>query len=207
MANERSMQVSNTESNNANDTVEKVNQAIRAMTATAPKGTALVKTSAQNPMLDTLVYGDNDLVGLVAYAMHEVNRRDWCTAYEAGNGRPPSENDVRAYLIGEQLERRLDTYRRLAEDSLAKVSLGDASFRRLSETNDLPRSGNPQVAQLAATTQPKTITPAPAQKSTLPQHKKGSMVKLVVYLALLLIAVIGFGLALRYGLDMVNPVK
>jgi hypothetical protein len=92
---------------------------LRRRWARPPRG---VRSEARNPLLDALVYGDNDLVGLVAYAMHEVNRRDWCLAYEAAHGRPPSEGELNAYLVGEQLERRLDTYRRLAEDALAKVA-------------------------------------------------------------------------------------
>ncbi|HRK25046.1 MAG TPA: hypothetical protein PLQ11_08855, partial [Beijerinckiaceae bacterium] len=125
-----------------------------------------------NPMLDALVYGDNDLVGLVAYAMHEVHRRDWCRAYEKSNARLPAEADLNAYLVGEQLDRRIEAYRRLAEDALAKVASGntDMTMRRLAEGVPEVTVGHiASVPPLAAPAEAAAAAPvadaAPAQKA------------------------------------------
>lgn len=182
----------------AADKADRVAQALRAITpATAPR-----TDSRHNPLLDQLVYGDNDLVGLVAYALHEVNRRDWRNAYEQAHGRPPSEAEFNAYLVGEQLERRLDTYRRLAEDAIAKVATGDSNLRRLAE-------GVPDMPRLLPTTEVKAATPGArafsattADKAVVPPKKSGDIVKLVIYLGFLLIAVAILAYLLRQGMDV-----
>lgn len=206
----------------ASDPAAKVAAAIRTITASGGKTVSGARSEARNPLLDALVYGDNDLVGLVAYAMHEVNRRDWCLAYEAANGRPPSDGELNAYLVGEQLERRLDTYRRLAEDALAKVATGDQNLRRLAE-------GVPDVPLRASTTPtPATVAPAevrtpvaapalaqisptlgatPGDKAIVQPPKQGQMGKLIVYLLFLLVAVAGLAWLLRYGMDITQPTR
>lgn len=211
------------------DPAAKVAAAIRTIQTTSGKTASGVRSEARNPLLDALVYGDNDLVGLVAYAMHEVNRRDWCLAYEAAHGRPPSEGEINAYLVGEQLERRLDTYRRLAEDALAKVASGgsDQTMRRLSE--GVPEiiigshSGSAPVAAPAATGESRPASPVPApvaalaaapplgatlsDKAIVPLVRNGQMTKLLVYLLFLLVAVIGLAVLLKYGMDITQPTK
>jgi hypothetical protein len=143
------------ESRAPTDPAAKVAAAIRAVGhRPAERDASTPRTEARNAMLDALVYSDHDLVGLVAYAMHEVNRRDWCLAYETANGHSPSETELKAYLVGEQIERRLETYRRLAEDALAKVATGqaDTPMRRLSE--GVPEVSLGHVQTLVATTEP-----------------------------------------------------
>lgn len=200
-----------------NDPAAKVAAAIRTVTAGAGRTASGGRSEARNALLEALVYGDNDLVGLVAYAMHEVNRRDWCLAYEAANGRPPSESELNAYLVGEQLERRLDTYRRLAEDALAKVAAGDQNLRRLAEgIPELPpRSPQgppaPEPARaVAAVPAPAraanvALGATPADKAVIQPPGAGKMGKLVVYLLFLLVAVAGLAWLLRYGMDITQP--
>ena len=202
------------------DPAAKVAAAIRTIQAGGGKTSSGARSEARNPLLDSLVYGDNDLVGLVAYAMHEVNRRDWCLAYEAANGRPPSDGELNAYLVGEQLERRLDTYRRLAEDALAKVATSDQNLRRLSEgVPDVSLRGSAYQAQGSA--EPRGAQPiaAPmlsgspalgatsADKAIVPPASKGQIGKLIVYLFFLLVAVAGLAWLLRYGMDITQPTK
>ena len=190
----------------ASDPAERVAAALRSI-APASVSRADPRT---NPLLEKLVYGDNDLVGLVAYAMHEVNRRDWRAAYETAHGRPPSEAEFNAYLVGEQLERRLETYRRLAEDAIAKVASGDHNLRRLSEgVPDLPRLTAPVPAEA---TQAPALIPGSralhatlADKAVVPPSNKAEMGKLALYLLFLLIAVAGLAYLLRYGMDVAPP--
>lgn len=181
----------------AEDKAERVAQALRTITpATTPR-----TDSRHNPLLDQLVYGDNDLVGLVAYALHEVNRRDWRNAYEQAHGRPPSEAEFNAYLVGEQLERRLDTYRRLAEDAIAKVATGDSNLRRLAEgVPDLPRL-LPAHEVKATPATGRALSATSADKAVVPPKKSGDVVKLVIYLGFLLIAVAILAYLLRHGMD------
>lgn len=208
------------ESAKVSDPAAKVAAAIRTITSNGGKTSSGARSEARNPLLEALVYGDNDLVGLVAYAMHEVNRRDWCLAYEAANSRPPSDGELNAYLVGEQLERRLDTYRRLAEDALAKVATGDQNLRRLAEgvpdvslrggtasqpAGSEPRATLPVPAPMLASTA--VLGATPADKAVVPPTSKGQMGKLMVYLFFLLIAVAGLAWLLRYGMDLTQPTK
>jgi|GEM_PF-1333654 len=199
-----------------------------ALKGAAPRPAGETRTGSLNPLLDQLVYGDNDLVGLVAYAMHEVHRRDWCTAFEAAHGRTPNATELNVFLVGERIERRLDTYRRLAEDALAKVAQGDTNLRRLAEgLPDLPRiipgplaggaasapspspvAQKPAPAPAAALAKPAS-TPAPAaglaatasDKLVATPKAPSNLGKLAVYLLLLLVAVAALGYLLRYGID------
>lgn len=203
------------------DPAAKVAAAIRTITTNGGKTASGARSEARNPLLDALVYGDNDLVGLVAYAMHEVNRRDWCLAYEAANGRPPSDGELNAYLVGEQLERRLDTYRRLAEDALAKIAAGDQNLRRLAEgvpdvplRATTPSSGGTTEPRSAALPVPAPMLAAssalgatPADKAIVQPARQGQIGKLAVYLIFLLVAVAGLAWLLRYGMDITQPTK
>lgn len=183
------------------DPAERVAQALRSI---VPAGAQRID-SRHNPLLDQLVYGDNDLVGLVAYALHEVNRRDWRVAYEQAHGRPPSEAEFNAYLVGEQLERRLDTYRRLAEDAIAKVATGDTNLRRLAEgTADLPRilpATATEVKTEVKQPMPRTLSATAQDKAVVPPTRSGDVIKLVIYLGFLLVAVAVLAYLLRYGMD------
>lgn len=198
------------------DPAAKVAAAIRSITVSAGKTASGARSEARNALLEALVYGDNDLVGLVAYAMHEVNRRDWCLAYEAANGRPPSDGELNAYLVGEQLERRLDTYRRLAEDALAKVAAGDQNLRRLAEgvpelpprTITHPVADPQRAAPVPATSLATPVLGAtPADKAVVAPARPAQMGKLVVYLLFLLVAVAGLAWLLRYGMDLTQPTR
>lgn len=192
------------------DPAAKVAAALRTISTNGGKTASGQKSDARNAMLESLVYGDNDLVGLVAYAMHEVNRRDWCLAYENVNGRPPSDGEQAAYLVGEQLERRLDTYRRLAEDALAKVATGEQTMRRLAEgVPDVGRIGAilPGETRTAAPAAAAPLGATPADKAVVVPERKGQTGKLIGYLAFLLLAVVGLALVLKYGMDLTQPTR
>jgi hypothetical protein len=72
-----------------------------------------------NTIFDSLVKVEGEVAGLVAYSIYKQNKRAWLQDFIKASGRPPSEAETRAYIIGESTDRRLATYRHLAEATLA----------------------------------------------------------------------------------------
>jgi len=72
----------------------------------------------RNIVFKSLVTGDTDIVGLVAYSIYKQNKHDWLIAFAKNKGRDPNEAESHAYIIGEGTARRLATYRHLAEATL-----------------------------------------------------------------------------------------
>jgi hypothetical protein len=94
-----------------------------------PKAGVLTKTADEadvdgteaehNTIFDNLVKVEGEVSGLVAYSIYKQNKRAWLQDFLKATGRPPSEAESRAYIIGESTERRLATYRHLAAATLA----------------------------------------------------------------------------------------
>ena len=72
-----------------------------------------------NTIFDSLVKVEGEVAGLVAYSIYKQNKRAWLNGFIKATGRPPSDAESRAYIIGESTERRLATYRHLAAATLA----------------------------------------------------------------------------------------
>jgi hypothetical protein len=75
--------------------------------------------SEHNTIFDSLVKVEGEVSGLVAYSIYKQNKRAWLQDFLKATGRPPTEAESRAYIIGESTERRLATYRHLAAATLA----------------------------------------------------------------------------------------
>jgi hypothetical protein len=73
-----------------------------------------------NPLFGMLVESETDVTGLLAYGLYKQNKRDWLIAFQAREGRDPAKAELDAFILGERIPRRTATYRRLAEDMLAK---------------------------------------------------------------------------------------
>ena len=73
----------------------------------------------RNTIFDSLVKEEGEVPGLVAYSIYKQNKRAWLNDFLKATGRPPTEAESRAYIIGESTERRLATYRHLAAATLA----------------------------------------------------------------------------------------
>jgi hypothetical protein len=73
----------------------------------------------RNTIFDSLVKVEGEVSGLVAYSIYKQNKRAWLNDFQKVVGRPPTEAETRAYIIGESTERRLATYRHLAQATLA----------------------------------------------------------------------------------------
>ena len=76
---------------------------------------AIIDPAEHNIVFTSLVTGDKDIVGLVAYSIYKQNKYDWLQAYGRLQGRMPDAVEAQSYLLGESTPRRLATYRHLAE--------------------------------------------------------------------------------------------
>ena len=74
------------------------------------------RTVQRNPILGEIVQGEDDLPGLVGYALYKLNKRDWLASFFKAHGREPTEGEIESYVLGERTQRRIATYRRLGED-------------------------------------------------------------------------------------------
>jgi hypothetical protein len=99
-----------------------------------------------------LVRGENDIVGLLAFAIFERHRLEWLDVFEKSCGRLPNNDELNAYVLGESTERRLANYRELAETALAQ---------RRQEAAAEPQAPARQVALTSETPRP-LIEPRPA---------------------------------------------
>ena len=73
----------------------------------------------RNPIFDALVINEGEVAGLVAYSIYKQNKRAWLDDFIKSTERSPTEAETRAYIIGESTQRRLATYRHLAEATLS----------------------------------------------------------------------------------------
>jgi hypothetical protein len=107
-------------------TMNEAAEAAQPRIPSLPNGAAFafdaVTTDEQEPerniVFGSLVTGDADIVGLVAYSIYKQNKHDWLVAFRRAKGREPQENEAAAYIVGESTPRRLATYRHLAEATL-----------------------------------------------------------------------------------------
>ncbi len=85
-----------------------------------------------NPVFEALVSEEGEIAGLVAYSLYKQNKRSWIEDFKKLTGRLPTDSETRAYIIGESTERRLATYRVLAENALGGQAIHSASASRMS---------------------------------------------------------------------------
>jgi hypothetical protein len=79
--------------------------------------------ASYNVVYEKLVIRDDDLVGLLAYALYKQRKRAWIIDFKTQQARPPTADEERSFLIGETTSSRLGDYRQQAESILA--SWGD----------------------------------------------------------------------------------
>lgn len=70
-------------------------------------------------IFERLVGEENDVIGLLSYSFAMQNKRDWLAGFVTVKGRTPNTDEIEAYEIGELIDRRLTTYRKLAENTLS----------------------------------------------------------------------------------------
>ncbi|SDR60820.1 hypothetical protein SAMN05519103_07151 [Rhizobiales bacterium GAS113] len=135
----------------------------------------------RNPVFAELVQGEEDLAGLVGYALYKLNKRDWLASFFKTHGRDPTEDEVESYILGERTQRRLTTYRRLAEDMIGRKAA-------IAERNDA-------AASAAAATAPQRISAMKAnslRSSLAPEAppaapRRSTAATLIFWIAVLLV--------------------
>jgi hypothetical protein len=131
----------------------------------------------RDTIFDKLVSGENDVVGLLAYSLSMQNKRDWLAAFQAETGRAPTPSEMTAYDIGEKIERRLATYRKLAENALAGNSFWASTS--LTPVSELPGGYGP-APSAPSTSSYASSSPAPSPPEPKPRGFKDMGHKLTI---------------------------
>jgi len=101
----------------------------------------------RDTIFDKLVNSENDVIGLLAYSLSMQTKREWLAAFHAEIGREPTVGELAAYDIGERIDRRLATYRKLAEHALSGNSFwASAAMTPVSEFSGAPVDDHAPVA-------------------------------------------------------------
>lgn len=115
-----------------------------------------LESEGRNGVFTSLVKGDDDITGLVAYSVFKQNELDWLNEFRKVKGREPTEAETDAYILGESTPRRLATYRHLADATLAgkgpDVTGQAPTGRSLAVRQDTPSgslAGNSILAYIA----------------------------------------------------------
>jgi hypothetical protein len=74
----------------------------------------------QPVIFDLITKDQSDIIGLLAYAFHELSHREWHKGFIAHFSREPNLDEATAFMIGEGTEHRIEAYRKMAEDALNK---------------------------------------------------------------------------------------
>lgn len=102
----------------------------------------------------TIVRGDSDLVGHVAYALYKRDKLKFCDSFLTKHGRVPRADEVEIFIQTANLDTRIDGYRSQAElllEAMTEYQLEDAIaqieedsraelVRKLSESKSWGRS-------------------------------------------------------------------
>lgn len=128
--------------------------------------------SLRDSIFDKLVTGEGDVVGLLAYSLSKQNKRDWLIAFRREKGRDPDSIEMDAFDIGETIDRRIGTYRKLAEVALSgEPGWASSTVTPVSEMSEAPPSASPEQA----TALPQEISMA--SFSPAPKSKDGWFIK------------------------------
>lgn len=116
------------------------------------------------------VAAEDDVVGLLAYALHRQNRQDWLEAFWQQAGREPDARESSAFRVGEGIERRLAGYRAQAERMLEarlyadKPAMPPLAVVPASPVEDETATGLARSPVSSATNPPSRVDPALARK-------------------------------------------
>lgn len=149
---------------------------------------AIVDPAEHNVVFTSLVTGDDDIVGLVAYSIYKQNKYDWLQAYGRLEGRMPEPAEVHSYLLGESTPRRLATYRHLAQavlDGRGAEVAGSAAEGRAGLPQRPGGAGRPGAGRAPGAPPPRLgLTPGPSNFQLSARAIVGLCVALVVLLML-----------------------
>jgi hypothetical protein len=141
----------------------------------------------RNPILAELVQGEDDLPGLVGYALYKLNKRDWLASFFKAHGREPTEGEIESYVLGERTQRRIATYRRLGED-LVRRKAADLVEKAAAATASPPpaSSGLQRVSAMRANSLQSALAPAkPTGSAVQPRSAKTALIFWIAVLIVL----------------------
>lgn len=143
-----------------------------ASMASSPAPAAEINTAIRDTIFERLVGSDGDVIGLLAYSLSKQNKRDWLAAFRKVKGRDPDAAELDAFDIGETIDRRIGTYRKLAEVAInGDPFWASSTVTPVSEMTAAPPTATPEQA----------VTPAPeasmASFSPPPKSKDGWFIK------------------------------
>ena len=148
-----------------------------------PPANEVESEAERNAVFETLVTGDADIIGLVAYSIYKQNKHDWLIAFARIKGREPDEVELGSYIVGESTPRRLATYRHLAEATLE------------GRGPEVPAG----TGQPGATAQ-RAFAIAARPKSMPAARSGGSTGTVIAFVLLVVVAAVAVYLAGRFGL-------
>ena len=149
----------------------------------------------RNPIFSELVQGEEDLPGLVGYALYKLSKRDWLAAFVKIHGREPTEDEIDSFILGERTQRRIATYRRLAEELISRKTavfekpapvLPAASVPDPSPQRITPVKGNSLRSSLAS-----EPSAADARRGSEIERPRRSRATTLIFWLLVLVVLVG----------------
>jgi hypothetical protein len=145
---------------------------VPASMASSPAPASEINTAIRDTIFERLVSSDGDVIGLLAYSLSKQNKRDWLAAFRKVKGRDPDTAELDAFDIGETIDRRIGTYRKLAEVAInGDPFWASSTVTPVSEMTAAPPTATPEQA----------VSPVPeasmASFSPPPKAKEGWFIK------------------------------
>lgn len=89
----------------------------------------------KNQVFSTLVQGEEDTLGMIAYSFYKLHKREYCSQFEQSHHREPSAEDWDHFALG-MTPAQLDNYRHRANkvlESFLESAVGEAINEQVNE--------------------------------------------------------------------------
>ncbi len=148
-------------------------------------------------IFDLLVKDDKDIAGLLGFSLHELSRREWRSKFVSERSREPDGDETRAFLIGEETERRIATYRTMAEDALAQNGHAPRATAIVPKESLIPLPPASNDSEVFTALPPVSL--ADGAKATLKLPPETNLKTLFRYLCILAALVVMLAVAVNYA--------
>lgn len=109
-----------------------------------------------NYIYSKLVKDDNDLVGLIAYALYKQHKIEYIESFKADNNNTdPTDKDFESFYVGSCTASSLNSYRDEAQQLLEKLTLAAAREDINEFENEMLRNYKREIADAVKSNQPK----------------------------------------------------
>lgn len=171
-----------------------------AMSRNSAPASTEQRPASRNPIFAELVQAEDDLDGLVGYALYKQNKRDWLASFFKTHGRDPTDSEIESYILGERTQRRLATYRRLAEGLIEKKVTVIAAEQARSSASLAASAGAPQRPVAVKEASLRSALAGSKVEPKVPATKRSSTATLMFWIAILIVlAVAGYVYVNRFG--------